>query len=130
MWAAGRGDVPRRRHRRRAREAALSTGARPGCPVVHRDRLGADLQARAPRTAPDRASTRRSFAATWPAGRRRLAAGMAKAGLAVAGDGGGSVVGRWEGAAPGLPPLMVGSPTGTVAGGGWFEPTAPRGASP
>lgn len=92
-------------------------------PRVDLGRLWTDLETLATFTDPARPYTRRSFTQTYTAGRKWLAARMEDAGLTVSIDAGGNLIGRWEGADPHLSPLMAGSHTDTVVGGGRFDGT-------
>ncbi|QIA27624.1 Zn-dependent hydrolase [Thermaerobacter sp. PB12/4term] len=90
-------------------------------PTVRAERLWADIMQLATFTEPDRPYTRRAFTDVYQAGRRWLAARMQEAGLAIRVDAGGNLIGRWEGTEPGRAPLMLGSHTDTVLGGGRFD---------
>ncbi|MBI3972954.1 MAG: allantoate amidohydrolase [Chloroflexi bacterium] len=65
--------------------------------------------------------TRRPFTPEYRAAREWLTGRMADAGLAVAIDAAGNVIGRREGKRPALAPLIIGSHTDTVMGGGRFD---------
>jgi N-carbamoyl-L-amino-acid hydrolase len=65
--------------------------------------------------------TRRPFTPVYQAAREWLAERMADAGLAPGVDAAGNLIGRRAGRRPGLPPLVTGSHTDTVAGGGRFD---------
>lgn len=71
------------------------------------------------RTAPG--YTRRSFTPEYTRGREYVAARMREAGLQVGLDAAGNMIGRLEGEEAGLPPVMLGSHTDTVQGGGRFD---------
>lgn len=65
--------------------------------------------------------TRRVFSEAYRASRDWVAARMAEAGLETHVDAAGNVVGRLPGRDSGLPPLLTGSHTDTVHGGGRFD---------
>jgi len=67
--------------------------------------------------------TRRLFSDAYRTSRARVAEWMAGAGLAVSTDSVGNLFGQLTGAEPGLAPIVVGSHTDTVAGGGRFDGT-------
>src|SRR5712692_6727766 len=86
-----------------------------------RDRLVADFERLAEFRDPTLPGwTRRSFTPLYVAARAWLAERMRAAGLAVEVDAAGNLVGRWGGTEE-LPPLMTGSHTDTVVGGGRFD---------
>lgn len=68
-----------------------------------------------------RGYTRRSFTPEYLRGRELIAGWMKEAGLTVRHDAAGNLVGSQPGSEPGLPPLMLGSHTDTVEGGGRFD---------
>ncbi|MHB8620103.1 MAG: allantoate amidohydrolase [Chloroflexota bacterium] len=68
--------------------------------------------------------TRSSFTAVYAQAREWLAHQMAAAGLSVSIDAGGNLVGRLPGTRPERPPILVGSHTDTVVGGGRFDGVA------
>jgi beta-ureidopropionase / N-carbamoyl-L-amino-acid hydrolase len=88
---------------------------------VDGDRLWADVEQLAVLTDPALPYTRRSFSDLFLAGRDFLAQRMTDAGLTVAIDAGGNLVGRREGTEPGLAPIVTGSHSDTVPGGGRFD---------
>ncbi len=65
-------------------------------------------------------TTRRAFTDSYRAGRVWLCERMRDAGLTVAGDAGGNLIGRRDGSTP-ASPLLIGSHTDTVMGGGRFD---------
>jgi N-carbamoyl-L-amino-acid hydrolase len=65
--------------------------------------------------------TRRAFTPPYLQARAWLAERMADAGLQAGTDAGGNLVGRCPGQVPAARPLLLGSPTDTVAGGGRFD---------
>jgi N-carbamoyl-L-amino-acid hydrolase len=83
-------------------------------------RLEADISTMATFTDPERPYTRRPFTRWFKEGRRWLGKQMEAAGLAVELDATGNLVGRRRGA-KGLPPILIGSHTDTVVGGGRFD---------
>jgi beta-ureidopropionase / N-carbamoyl-L-amino-acid hydrolase len=91
---------------------------------VDGERLWADLMALAEITDPDRPYTRRSFSPRFLEGRAWLAERFRKAGLTVRVDAACNLIGRWEGAEPGLGTLALGSHSDTVPNGGRFDGTA------
>lgn len=92
--------------------------------IVRSERLAADLAEMASFTDPEQpGATRRPFTQPYHRARRWLGQQMEAAGLAVHLDAAGNLVGR-RGAAPGgkpLPPILIGSHTDTVRGGGRFD---------
>jgi N-carbamoyl-L-amino-acid hydrolase len=82
--------------------------------------LATDIAALAAITDPVQPYTRRPFTELFQKGRQWLREAMEAAGLKVTLDASGNLVGRLEGG-EGLPPLMIGSHTDTVAGGGRFD---------
>lgn len=88
--------------------------------VPNLDRLAADITALAQITDPDQPFTRRPFTEQFKQGRQWLQERMEAAGLAVTLDAAGNLVGRRAGS-QNLPPLLIGSHTDTVAGGGRFD---------
>lgn len=89
--------------------------------MINQQRLWADVEALGRITDPARPYTRRSFSAKHAEGREWLAARMAAAGLSTSIDAGGNLVGRREGSVPGLAPIVTGSHSDTVGGGGRFD---------
>ena len=88
--------------------------------IPNLDRLRSDIDALASYTDPEQPWTRRPFTKLFQEGRRWLSREMEAAGLAVALDASGNVVGRRPGA-KNLPPILIGSHTDTVSGGGRFD---------
>lgn len=89
---------------------------------AHADRLWHDLESLAAITDTDHPGwTRQVFSHPYRASREHVAGLMRSAGLEVSTDGAGNVVGRLEGRSPTLPPLVTGSHTDTVHGGGRFD---------
>ena len=88
---------------------------------VDADRLWADVMALAAITDPQRPYTRRSFSALFMKGREWLARRFDEAGLDVRIDTAGNLIGRREGAEPGLKTIMLGSHSDTVPSGGRFD---------
>jgi N-carbamoyl-L-amino-acid hydrolase len=91
-----------------------------GLPAPSAERLDADLRALERFTRPERPYTRRAFSAEDRAARGWLAARMTDAGLEVAVDAAGNVIGRRPGRTDGAP-LMIGSHLDTVEEGGRFD---------
>ena len=92
--------------------------------AVNADRIAADLAALAAITEPDRPWTRRSFTPRHDDGRRWLAARFAEAGLGVATDAGGNLIGTRRGSEDGAGTILIGSHSDTVPDGGRFDGTA------
>jgi N-carbamoyl-L-amino-acid hydrolase len=88
--------------------------------IPNRDRLSADIEALAQITDPNQPFTRRPFTDLFQRGRQWLRERMEAAGLAVSLDAAGNLIGQRAGAKD-LPPILVGSHTDTVAGGGRFD---------
>lgn len=84
-------------------------------------RIGADIDALAAITEPDRPWTRRSFTPMFDRGRDWLRAAFAGAGLVVTTDAGGNLIGRRQGSEPALGTIMIGSHSDTVPEGGRFD---------
>ncbi len=85
------------------------------------DRLAADISTMATFTDPEQPGfTRRPFTEPYQRARRWLSQQMEVAGLAVRLDAAGNLIGRRPGRSN-LPPIMIGSHTDTVAGGGRFD---------
>jgi N-carbamoyl-L-amino-acid hydrolase len=84
------------------------------------NRLAAGISTMASYTDPQQPFTRRPFTALFNKGRRWLWGQMESAGLHVELDAAGNVVGRRPGLED-LPPILIGSHTDTVAGGGQFD---------
>lgn len=86
------------------------------------DRVQEDLSALAALTEDSEPGwTRRVFSEPYRAEREYVRDLMRRAGLEVHIDGAGNVVGRLKGKDPNLPPLVTGSHTDTVHGGGRFD---------
>lgn len=90
-------------------------------PGIDADRLWGDMMALGGITEPDRPYTRRAFSPMFAAGRAFLAERMRDAGLSVRTDAAGNLIGRIEGAVPGLPTIAMGSHSDTVPSGGRFD---------
>ncbi len=88
--------------------------------IPNRERLSADIEALAQITDPDQPFTRRPFTDLFQRGRQWLRQRMEAAGLAVSLDAAGNLIGRRVGKED-LPPILIGSHTDTVAGGGRFD---------
>jgi len=84
------------------------------------DRLKADISTMATYTDPEQPYTRRPFTMWFKEGRRWIGEQMKAAGLTVQLDAAGNLIGRRQGAKD-LPPILIGSHTDTVAGGGRFD---------
>ena len=86
------------------------------------DRLAADLAALADYRSPDAPGwTREVFSDPYRSERGWVRDRMRDAGLEVRVDAAGNVIGRLPGMSPGAPPLVTGSHTDTVHGGGRFD---------
>ena len=86
------------------------------------DRVAGDLAELSNLVEPDTPGwTRRVFSDAYRAERDWIAARMTAAGLDVHVDGAGNVVGVRPGRDPGLPPIVTGSHTDTVIGGGRYD---------
>lgn len=90
---------------------------------VNADRIAADLAALAAITDPDRPWTRRAFSARFDEGRAWLRARFAEAGLSVATDAGGNLLGTRRGSG-GAGTILIGSHSDTVPDGGRFDGVA------
>jgi N-carbamoyl-L-amino-acid hydrolase len=88
--------------------------------IPNTERLAGDILTMATFTDPEQRYTRRPFTKLFQEGRCWLREEMEAAGLNVTLDAAGNLVGRREGRED-LPPLMIGSHTDTVAGGGRFD---------
>ncbi len=88
--------------------------------IPNAERLAADIETLAAITNPEQPYTRRPFTELFQRGRQWLRKEMEAAGLSVTLDAAGNLVGRQAGHED-LPPLMIGSHTDTVAGGGRFD---------
>jgi N-carbamoyl-L-amino-acid hydrolase len=84
------------------------------------ERLEADINALASYTDPDQPWTRRPFTRLFQEGRNWLSQEMKATGLTVELDASGNLVGRQPGTED-LPPILIGSHTDTVSGGGRFD---------
>ena len=84
------------------------------------ERLESDINTLASYTDPDQPWTRRPFTKLFQEGRDWLSREMEAAGLTVELDASGNVVGRRPGTED-LPPILIGSHTDTVSGGGRFD---------
>lgn len=71
--------------------------------------------------APPLGTTRRAFTPAYREGRRWLAERFAAAGLQVSIDAGGNLIGRLPGSNPALAPILIGSHSDTVMGGGSYD---------
>jgi len=85
------------------------------------ERIGADLDALAAITEPDRPFTRRAFTPLFLEGRSYLAMQFRAAGLETRIDAGGNLIGRRAGARPDAGTIMLGSHSDTVPDGGRFD---------
>ncbi|MFM2308490.1 MAG: N-carbamyl-L-amino acid amidohydrolase [Chloroflexota bacterium] len=84
-------------------------------------RIHADIATLATYVEPETlGTTRRAFTPAYAAGRAWLRAQFDEAGLVTTIDAGGNLVGRREGSAV-LPPIMIGSHSDTVMGGGRYD---------
>jgi beta-ureidopropionase / N-carbamoyl-L-amino-acid hydrolase len=72
-------------------------------------------------TDPARPWTRTAFSERHALGREFLGERMRELGLATSVDAAGNLIGRWEGAAPSVGTIMIGSHSDTVVGGGRFD---------
>src|SRR6202021_4202507 len=88
---------------------------------VNADRLWGQLYALSCLTRPAKPWTRRSFDSNFTKGRTWLEAEFKAAGLSVAVDSGGNLIGRREGCRGGLGALVSGSHSDTVPAGGRFD---------
>lgn len=86
------------------------------------DRIEADVMALASMRDPDRPGwSRQVFSEPYRASRAWVRERMREVGLEVTQDGAGNIVGVLPGSSPGAPPLVTGSHTDTVDGGGRFD---------
>ncbi len=85
------------------------------------ERMQANIAALAQMTIPEQPYTRRSFTPLYRQGRELVARWMREAGLEVTLDQAANLIGRRAGSASGLAPIVVGSHTDTVPGGGRFD---------
>ena len=88
---------------------------------VDPDRLWDEVVGHPAITDPESPYTRRSFSAFFMKGREWLAHRFDEAGLEVQIDTAGNLIGRREGAEPGLKTIMLGSHSDTVPSGGRFD---------
>ena len=88
---------------------------------INADRLWSRIEALSCITEPTKPWTRRSFDANFTKGRAWLEAEFKSAGLSVAVDSGGNLIGRREGSRSGLGALVSGSHSDTVPSGGRFD---------
>jgi len=94
----------------------------PDLPPADVARLTADWEALAAfRDQAQPGWTRRVFSEPYARSRAWLRARMADAGLRVRSDGAGNLIGELDGSDPGLPALVTGSHSDTVASGGRFD---------
>ncbi|WP_459618248.1 allantoate amidohydrolase [Bordetella sp. 2513F-2] len=93
----------------------------PHLPPIDAERLWARVEALSRHTLPEAPWTRRAFTPLFDAARQWLRHACAEAGLAVAQDAGGNLIGRRDGTDPGLKPIVTGSHCDTVVGGGRFD---------
>lgn len=91
---------------------------------VNADRIGADLDALAAITDPGRPWTRRAFSPRFDQGRDWLRTRFAQAGLRVALDAGGNLIGTRPGTDPDAGTILLGSHSDTVPDGGRFDGVA------
>lgn len=91
---------------------------------VNADRIGADLDAMSKITDPERPWTRRAFSARFDEGRVWLRDRLTQAGLDIAMDPGGNLIGTLKGSDPGAGVIMIGSHSDTVPDGGRFDGVA------
>ena len=91
---------------------------------VNSDRIGADLDALAAITDPGRPWTRRAFSPRFDQGRDWLRRRFAEAGLDIAMDAGGNLIGTRKGSDPAAGVIMIGSHSDTVPDGGRFDGVA------
>ncbi|WP_447928442.1 hydantoinase/carbamoylase family amidase [Vreelandella sp. EE27] len=88
---------------------------------INADRLWHNLESLSTITDPARPWTRRAFTSRYQAGREWLDARMRDAGLITRLDEAGNLIGRLAGRDPSLAPLVIGSHTDTVPGGGRYD---------
>ncbi|MRX51740.1 Zn-dependent hydrolase [Paracoccus sp. S-4012] len=88
---------------------------------VNPDRIAADLEALARITDPGRPWTRSAFSPRFDEGRRWLTDAFTRAGLEVALDPGGNLIGTRSGSDPAAATIMLGSHSDTVPDGGRFD---------
>lgn len=88
---------------------------------INAARLWHRLEALGAITEPDLPWTRRAFSPMHGRGRAWLKEAFAEAGLKASVDAAGNLVGRREGREPGLKPIVLGSHSDTVPGGGRYD---------
>ena len=88
---------------------------------VRAERIGADIEALAAITDPERPWTRRAFTPRFLEGRAYIEAAMRAAGLEPRLDAAGNLIGRRPGRRPGGGAIVVGSHSDTVPDGGRFD---------
>ena len=91
---------------------------------VNTARIGADLDAMAAITDAGKPWTRRAFSPRFDEGRDWLRNRFTQAGLAIAMDPGGNLIGTLKGSDPGAGVIMIGSHSDTVPDGGRFDGVA------
>lgn len=84
-------------------------------------RLSKDIEALSKLTDPERPWTRRPFTPLYYQGRFWLRSSMEALNLKVYQDSASNLIGRLPGESPDLPPILIGSHTDTVMGGGRFD---------
>lgn len=84
-------------------------------------RMQAAIETLAQLTTPEQPYTRRSFTPLYRQGREQVARWMREAGLEVSLDQAANLIGRRPGSDSGLAPIVIGSHTDTVPGGGRFD---------
>ena len=89
--------------------------------TVRAERIGADIEALAAITDPERPWTRRAFTPRFLEGRAYVEAAMRAAGLEPRIDAAGNLIGRRPGRRPGGGAIVVGSHSDTVPDGGRFD---------
>ncbi|MBJ6359918.1 Zn-dependent hydrolase [Paenibacillus sp. GCM10012307] len=90
--------------------------------TANQERITGDVQQLAGYTNPDKPGwTRRPFTSWYAEGRAWLARQMEEAGMTVRLDAASNLIGTVAGSEPGLKPILVGSHTDTVTGGGRFD---------
>lgn len=88
---------------------------------VNSNRLWKNLESLAQFTDPENPWTRRSFSPLFLEARKWLASQFEAAGMQVRIDAGGNLIGRLQGSAGDVPPILVGSHSDTVPCGGRFD---------
>lgn len=89
--------------------------------AIRSDRIGADIDALAAITEPDRPWTRRAFTPMFLEGRKWVEQAMQEVGAATRIDAAGNLVGTIAGTRPDLGTIMIGSHSDTVPDGGRFD---------